>query len=78
MLAPCWDRHELCLVHLDWLSELHSYLYFNKRSASILTAQAEYHVRILPASAELMRVETSKCEHNRRTAANGSSWRGAR
>ena len=34
MLAPCWDRHELCLVHLDWLTELHSYLYFNKRTAA--------------------------------------------
>lgn len=78
MLAPCWEHHELCLVHLDWLSELHSFLYFSKRSSGLLTAQAEYHVRILPASAELMRTETSKCDHNRRTAVNGSSWRGAR
>ncbi len=78
MLAPCWEHHDLCLIHLDWLSELHSVLYFNKRTQPILNAQAEYHVRILPASTELMRAETSRCEHNRRPAANGSSsWRGA-
>ena len=60
MLAPCWAGHELCLVCLDWLSELHSYLYFSKRTAPILTAQAEYSTRILPATAELMKAETQQ------------------
>ena len=77
MLAACWADHDLCLVNLDWLSELHSVLYFNKRTQALLTAQAEYNTRILPATAELLRVETSKCAH-RGTASNGSAWRGAR
>ena len=75
-LAPCWESHELCLVHLDWLAELHSFLFFSKPSAAILTAHAEYNTRLLPASADLMRAETSKCPHRDATA-NGSSWRGA-
>ena len=77
MLAPCWTDHELCLVNLDWLSELHSALYFNKRTQPLLAAQAEYNTRILPATAELLRVETARCAH-REAAANGSTWRGAR
>ncbi len=76
MLAPCWTDHELCLVNLDWLSELHSALYFNKRTQPLLAAQAEYNTRILPATAELLRAETAKCPHREATA-NGSSWRGA-
>ncbi len=76
MLAPCWADHELCLVNLDVLSELHSALYFNKRTQSILAAQAEYNTRILPATAELLRAETARCPH-RDAASNGSSWRGA-
>jgi len=75
MLAPCWADHELCLVNLDWLSELHSTLYFNKRTQPLLVAQAEYNTRILPATAELLRTETAKCAH-RDAPANGSSWRG--
>ena len=78
MLAPCWADHDLCLVNLDWLSELHSVLYFNKRTQPVLAAQAEYNTRILPATAEMLRAETSRCNHNRRPTANGSAWRGAR
>ena len=75
MLAPCWTDHELCLIHIDVISELHSAVYFSKRTAPVLNAQAEFNVRILPATADLMRHETSKCNH--RAAANGSKWRGA-
>ena len=73
MLAACWADHELCLVDLDWLSELHSRCTSTSGHRHILTAQAEYHTRILPASAELMRAETSKCPHRppQRTAAHG-------
>lgn len=77
LLAPCWADHELCLVNLDWLSELHSVLYFNKRTQALLAAQAEYHTRILPATAELMRAETAKCPH-REPAPEARGWRGAR
>ena len=77
-LGACWQDHPLCLVGLDVVSELHSVLYFQpKRTASLLTAQAEYTTRILPAFAEQFRAETSKCTH-RPEAASGSAWRGAR
>lgn len=77
-LGQCWRDHPLCLVGLDVLSELHSVLYFQpKRTASLLSAQAEYTTRILPAFGEQFRAETSKCTH-RPEAANGSTWRGAR
>ena len=51
----------------------------SSRSArhALLSAQAEYTTRILPAFAEQFRAETSKCTH-RPEAASGSAWRGAR
>lgn len=76
-LGTCWQDHPLCLVGLDVVSELHSVLYFNKRTASLLSAQAEYTTRLLPAFADQFRAETSKCTH-RAEAPNGSAWRGAR
>jgi hypothetical protein len=76
-LGTCWQDHPLCLVGLDIVSELHSVLYFNKRTASLLSAQAEYMTRILPAFAEQFRAETRKCTH-RPEAPKGSAWRGAR
>ena len=75
-LAPCWESHELCLVHLDFLAELHSLIFFSRPSAPILNAHAEYNTRLLPASVDLMRAETARCSH-REAAANGSKWRGA-
>lgn len=65
-LAACWREHDLCLFILDFLSELHSVLYLRPaRSARTLGDQAEFHLRILPAAAELMRAETARCEHSR-------------
>ena len=80
MLGACWRDHPLCLVGLDIVSELHSVLYLQpKRTASLLSAQAEFQTRILPAFAEQFRAETSRCSH-RPTAADGidGAWRGAR
>ena len=77
-LGQCWQDHPLCLVGLDIVSELHSVLYFQpKRTASLLSAQAEYTTRILPAFAEQFRAECSKCTHRPEPAA-GSPWRGAK
>lgn len=77
-LGACWQDHPLCLVGLDVASELHSVLYFQpKRTASLLSAQAEFTTRILPAFGEQFRAETSTCTH-RPEAVSGSSWRGAR
>ena len=64
MLADCWRQHDLCLFILDFVSELHSVLYLRpSRSARTLADQAELSLRILPTAAELMRAETTRCDH---------------
>jgi hypothetical protein len=75
-LGPCWDRHDLCLYGLDIASELWSVLYLQPaRGAGLVSAQAEYHVRILPALAEQLRTETGRCGHPRNPApAGGQPW----
>ncbi len=65
-LGPCWDQHVLCLYALDILAELWSVLYLpGQRSPAVLSAQAEYQARILPAVADQMTAETSRCRHAR-------------
>jgi hypothetical protein len=65
-LAPCWDQHPLCLYALDIATELWSVLYLTGiRPAAVLSAQAEYQVRVLPALADQMAAETSRCRHRR-------------
>jgi hypothetical protein len=71
MLPPCWAQHELCLYTLDWLCESWSVLYITEeRTKNTLTAQAEFHTRILPAACDQLRREGEKCEH-KTAAANG-------
>lgn len=68
-LGPCWDRHPLCLLLIDWLSELWSVLYLSKpRTDRLLDAQAEFCTRILPAAAEQLRIETGSCDHSKQPA----------
>ena len=63
-LAPCWTSHDLCLYGLDILSDLWSILYLQpERTPRILSAQAEYQARILPALAAQLVTETSSCDH---------------
>ena len=63
-LAPCWASHDLCLYGLDILSELWSVLYLQpRRTAGLLSAQAEYQARILPALAAQLMTETTRCGH---------------
>ena len=63
-LAPCWEQHPLCLFGLHWLMELWSALYLNSGGGtSTFASQAEWQTRLLPALAEQMRVETSRCRH---------------
>ena len=51
-LGPCWTSHDLCLYGLDILSDLWSVLYLQpRRTPRMLSAQAEYQARILPALA---------------------------
>jgi hypothetical protein len=66
MLGPCWEAHDLCLYGLDILSNLWSVLYLQpERSTGRLSAQAEYQARILPALAEQLMIETTRCGHAR-------------
>jgi hypothetical protein len=63
-LGPCWPAHDLCLYALDIASELWSVLYLQPaRSPALLSAQAEYQARILPALADQIRTETHTCGH---------------
>lgn len=76
-LGDCWPRHNLVLVQLDWLSELHGVLYFSDRTQAILAAQAEYGTRIVPAVSEQFRKETGECEH-RSSSAGANGWKAGR
>jgi hypothetical protein len=63
-LGPCWEAHDLCLYALDIAAELWSVLYLHDtRTPALLSAQAEYQTRILPALAEQLLTETSRCGH---------------
>jgi hypothetical protein len=63
-LGPCWDQHPLCLYGLDWLMELWSLLYLAPdRTAGTVASQAEWQTRLLPALAEQLYLETSRCQH---------------
>jgi hypothetical protein len=65
-LGPCWAAHDLCLYGLDIAAELWSVLYLQpRRTPGLLTAQAEYQARILPALAGQLRLETAHCGHAR-------------
>ena len=75
-LGPCWPAHDLCLYGLDIASELWSVLYLQPaRSPGLVSAQAEYQARILPALADQLRLETNTCGHPRNPApADGQPW----
>ena len=63
-LGPCWEAHDLCLYGLDILAELWSVLYLHDtRTPAMLSAQAEYQTRIVPALAEQLMTETARCGH---------------
>jgi hypothetical protein len=64
VLGSCWDQHPLCLYGLDWLMELWSVLYLTpERGTLALASQAEWQTRLLPALAEQMHHETTRCHH---------------
>jgi hypothetical protein len=72
-LGPCWQDHPLCLYALDIAAELWSVLYLQPaRTPPMLSAQAEYQTRVLPALAGQMTAETHRCGHaQHRATANG-------
>ena len=64
-LGACWEAHDLCLYGLDILAELWQALYLQpSRSSALLSAQAEYQARILPAIAAQLAAETTGCGHD--------------
>ena len=64
-LAPCWEAHDLCLYGLDIAASLWSVLYLQPlRTPGLISAQAEFQSRILPALAEQFRIETTWCGHS--------------
>jgi len=68
-LGPCWEAHDLCLYGLDIACALWSVLYLQPgRTAGLLSAQAEYQARILPALAAQLMTETTRCGHPRTPA----------
>ena len=75
-LGPCWPAHDLCLYGLDIAAELWSALYLQPaRTPALVSAQAEYQARILPALADQLRLETNRCGHPRSSGqAGGQSW----
>jgi hypothetical protein len=75
-LGPCWEQHNLCLYALDIAAELWSVLYLQPgRSPGLVSAQAEYQARLLPALADQLRIETNRCGHPRGPApADGQPW----
>ena len=74
VLGACWPEHDLCLYALDLASQLWSALYLQpQRTTGLLSAQAEYQARILPALAAQLATETSGCGH-----ATAATYHGAR
>lgn len=70
---PSASGHDLCLYGLDIASQLWCALYLQPaRTTGLLSAQAEYQVRILPAIAAQLAAETARCGHNRAAAYPGS------
>jgi hypothetical protein len=75
-LGACWDQHPLCLYGLDVLSELWSVLYLQAdRSPAVVSAQAEFQARIVPAIAEQLMAETTRCGHAQARRPAGASTR---
>jgi len=60
-VRPCWEQHDLCLYLLAWLSELHAAIFLAPER--LLTSEADWHIRLLPAATAQMAAETGKCDH---------------
>jgi hypothetical protein len=72
-VGPCWEEHDLCLYQLAWLSEMHAVIFLAPER--LLTSEADWHTRLLPAAVALMAEETGRCDHLRaseRTALTGA------
>jgi hypothetical protein len=82
-LGPCWEQHPLCLYLLDWLSEMHTFLYqAGDRGWGVLAGQADWHTRFVLSAVAQMDEETHSCDHlhpdDTAAAAGGDPWAGTR
>jgi hypothetical protein len=60
-VGPCWQQHDLCLYQLAWLSEMHTAIFLAPER--LLSSEADWHARLLPAAVALMAEETGRCDH---------------
>jgi hypothetical protein len=68
-VGPCWEQHDLCLYQLAWLSEMHTAIFLAPER--LLSSEADWHARLLPAAVALMAEETGRCDHLHRPAPVG-------
>jgi hypothetical protein len=61
LLAPCWQRHPLCLAYLDVVHEAWCLLYLGHRDPKMVFAQLDWLTRLLLQAAEVMASETRRC-----------------
>ena len=61
LLAPCWQRHPLCLAYLDVVHEAWCLLYLGQRDPKMVFAQLDWLNRSLLQAAEVMANETKRC-----------------
>ena len=73
-LGPCWPQHDLCLYGLDIAQPavVRPLPPARPQPPSLLSAQAEYQARILPAIAAQLAAETTRCGHPTVTAYPGA------
>jgi hypothetical protein len=75
-VGACWEEHDLCLYQLAWLSEMHAVIF--QAAERLLTSEADWHTRLLPAAVALMAEETGRCDHlrngGRSAAASTDPW----
>lgn len=71
-VGPCWEEHDLCLYQLAWLSEIHAVIFQSPQR--LLTSEADWHVRLLPAAVALMAEETGSCDHLHQETGAGDPW----
>jgi hypothetical protein len=63
-LGHCWEQHDLCLYLLDWLSQMHGFLYQpGERGWGMLAGQADWHTRYLVPVVAQLQEETQACDH---------------
>ena len=60
-VGPCWEQHDLCLYQLAWLSEMHTAIFL--APGRVLSSEADWHTRLMPAAVALMAEETGRCDH---------------